>query len=83
MATVADLLPGDLVIREDMSAVFIVRTRHPIFPSLQLVIWKMPDYSDFEWSFDALSIRQEVGDVVEATGDERMKRLRRAMLGSS
>jgi hypothetical protein len=78
-----DLLPGDLVVLGGQSAVFITRTQHPIFPSLQLVIWKMPDGWDFEWSLDALSADQEVGVVIGSTGDERMERLRKAMLGSS
>jgi hypothetical protein len=34
-----------------------------------------------EWSFDALSRRQEVGDRTPGTSAERMKRLRDALLG--
>ena len=57
MATVASLIPGDLVRNGDMEAVFIARVPHPLYPGLQLVTWRLGD----GWSFDALDARQEVG----------------------
>jgi hypothetical protein len=61
----------------DRWAVFVARTEHPIWPHLQLVIWRMDDGS---WSHDALLARQDVGAVTDATPDERRHRLREAML---
>lgn len=79
MATVADLIPGDLVVLGGMSGVFISRGTHPIWPHLMLVTWWLPVAG--EWSHDALDYRQEVGDVASATGLERLGRLRSALLG--
>jgi hypothetical protein len=82
VATVAELEPGDLVTNGAMSAVFISRTVHPIWPDLNLVIWRLP-YDDpaVRWSFDALSSRQEVGDVTPSVFVDRQARLRDALLG--
>ena len=77
MATVAELVPGDLVTLCQDSAVFIGRGEHPVWPRLMLVIWRLGD----GWSLDALSARQEVGDVTPSTHDERQQRLRAALLG--
>lgn len=78
MSTVAELLPGDLVSNGGMSAVYITRTTHPIWPHLELVIWRMEDGS---WSHDALLARQDVGAVTDATTPERRVRLHRALVG--
>lgn len=75
---VRDLQPGDEVRNAGLSAVFVVATQHPIWPSLQLVVWRMPDGNG--WSHDALDARQEIGDVTPSTLEERMARLRKALL---
>jgi len=77
-ARVADLIPGDLVTQGNMSAVFIVTCRHPLWPTLQLVIWRL---DNDEWSHDALSILQEVGEIISSTKSEREARLRAALVG--
>lgn len=78
MSAVGDLSPGDLVTLSvtDLSAVFIARTEHPLWPHLQLVIWKMPDGS---WSHDALFAHQEIGTITPSAPEERTARLRRAL----
>lgn len=76
MAMVAELTAGDLVTNGGMSAVFIIRGPHPIWPGLALVIWRLDDGS---WSFDALDFHQDVGDVTLPAG--RQERLRAALLG--
>lgn len=79
MTTVEELMPGDRVVHAEDSAIFVARTTHPIWPHLQLVVWRMEDRS---WSHDALSAHQEIfGTVEQASADERMLRLRRALLG--
>lgn len=75
---VRDLQSGDEVRNAGMSAVFVVATQHPIWPSLQLVVWRMPDGNG--WSHDALDARQEIGDITPSTIEERMVRLRKALL---
>lgn len=78
MNRIDELTPGDLVRHIGMSATFIARTAHPIWPHLQLVIWRLEDGS---WSHDALDAGQEVG-IVEPTSDtDRQQRLRGALLG--
>lgn len=78
MATVADLVPGDLVRNAGMEAVYIEQAPHPLFPGLRLVIWRLGD----GWSFDALSSRQEVGEVWMASDfTARHARLRQVLLG--
>ena len=78
MAIVADLMPGDLVTLGPGSGVFVTSCRHPLYPMLQLVIWRLPDRS---WSLDALHYQQHVGDVAPASPAERVDRLRQAMTG--
>lgn len=75
---VCDLKPGDEVSNAGMSAVFVAATQHPIWPSLQLVVWRMPDGNG--WSHDALNTQQEIGTVTPSTPEERMVRLRKALL---
>jgi hypothetical protein len=81
-ARVEDLMPGERITLpgpfEGMSSTFVARTQHPLWPSLQLVIWKMDDGT---WSLDALDARQEIGDTAPSTEVERMNNLRTALLG--
>jgi hypothetical protein len=74
-----ELTPGDLVTNAGvgMFAVFIARTTHPIWPQLQLVIWRLDDGS---WSHDALDARQEVGEISPSNEADRSTRLRKALL---
>jgi hypothetical protein len=69
MSHVYELLPGDVVendwIGGPKRACFVAQTEHPVWPSLQLVIWRM---DDGRWSHDALDARQEVGEVVQRGG---------------
>lgn len=76
MTTVQNLVPGDLVENSGASALFVAQTEHPIWPSLQLVIWRMPDGS---WSHDALDARQDVGQIA-ADQVGNVERLRKALL---
>lgn len=76
---VCDLLPGDEVhLPPDASAVFIAQTQHPLWPQLQLVIWRLADGS---WSHDALDFHQQVGTRTPSSYADRMARLRTALLG--
>jgi hypothetical protein len=77
-ARVGDLLPGDLVTSGTESAVFVGSCRHPLWPLLRLVIWRLGDGG---WSHDALGMVQEVGEVSPATEAERTERLRAALIG--
>lgn len=77
MAKVSDLKPGDLVSSGDTTALYVTRCWHPLYPRLAMVIWRLGD----RWSFDALELRQEVGDVVSSTAGEREQRLRAVLLG--
>ena len=62
MSTVADLTPGDVVEQPDgATATFIVRTRHPLYPHLELVVWRLADGG---WSHDALHLMQHDKDVL-------------------
>lgn len=89
MTTVSELQPGDLVRLPTPAhigpseATFIASTVHPIWAHLQLVVWRMPEGSPIEWSHDALDARQDVGDAIPATPDERSDRLRAALTGGS
>jgi len=78
VAIVADLMPGDLVTLGPGSGVFVTSCRHPLYPMLQLVIWRLPDRS---WSLDALHMQQHVGDLSPASSAERVTRLRDALAG--
>jgi hypothetical protein len=78
LTAVAELIPGDLVTQAGTSAIFIARSTHPLWPNLQLVVWRLDDGS---WSHDALDARQDVGDVEPAGDESRTARLRAALLG--
>lgn len=78
MTRVLQLTPGDEVGAFGRSGTFIARCPHPLFPGLQLVVWKMDDGS---WSHDALRVEQDVGEAAPTTEASRELRLRRALLG--
>jgi hypothetical protein len=80
---VAELIPGQRVTLTGLfggrAATFVARTEHPIWPSLQLVIWWLHDGA---WSHDALHAQQDLGvDPEPSTADERLTNLRIAILG--
>lgn len=79
MTTISELLPGDVVAIDTASATFIAHTQHPLWPHLQLVVWRMADDT---WSHDALDIRQDVGQVQPADIFSRKAQLQRALLGA-
>ena len=59
--------------------VFVARVEsHPLWPGLCMVIWKLADGS---WSHDALDPRQDVGEPKPSTAEQRVERLRYALLG--
>lgn len=80
MTTVAELIPGDVVDNGLDSATFVARTQHPLWPSLQLVVWRMADGS---WSHDALHTSQDVGQARSADVFARQAALRWALLGGA
>ncbi len=79
MTYVHELRPGDLVDLTLRSATFVAQTAHPLYPGLQLVVWRLDDGS---WSHDALSPQQYVGEARATTLAEAHERLRAALLGS-
>ncbi|MGH9151338.1 MAG: hypothetical protein ACRD03_02805 [Acidimicrobiales bacterium] len=85
--TVADLQPGDRLTMlspftpgGEQSSTFVQRCQHPIWTSLQLVIWRMDDGT---WLHDALDARQGLPGTIDRAYDdaERTARLRAAVLG--
>ena len=82
MSRVEELRPGDLVTNGGMSAVFIARCQHPLWPHLALVIWRLIGGPE-EWSHDALDLRQDVGEVQPGDQAERERRLRESLLHRS
>lgn len=78
MATVSDLVPGDIVASGPGRAIFVQRAPHPLYPGLVLVVWRMADGS---WSHDALSACQHVGDTLPSTYAMRRSALRAALNG--
>ncbi len=86
MATVAELAAGDLVSQGGTSAVFVSCGVHPVWPALMLVIWRLgwdAEAGGTAWSFDALDLHQEVGDVAPSTSRDRQARLLAALLGNA
>lgn len=79
---VEDLKPGMLVRQAGREAVFIAQSQHPLWPTLQLVIWRLLDDGlPGEWSFDALRAIQEVGEADPEESDaQRRSRLHRVLL---
>jgi hypothetical protein len=87
LSRVCDLIPGQRVTGFGQSAIFVARTDHPLYPGLQLVIWRMegggwPD-TEAGWSLDPLDARQEVGEAQASTAEERTANLRAAILGEA
>lgn len=76
MSYVWNLAPGDVV----QGHTFVQRAPHPLYSSLQLVIWRLADGS---WSHDALDQLQYVGEAEPATVEQRKQRLRDALLGAA
>jgi hypothetical protein len=76
---VMDLQPGQRIHVGGMSAIFVARTRHPIWPTMQLVVWKMDDGT---WSHDALSMTQDVGQPDPWTVESLLGNLKEALLGN-
>lgn len=79
-ARVRNLLPGDRVTLGDQTAVFACRMPHPIWPTMQLVVWRL---ADGEWSLDALGEDQEVGAVAASSRAQRQARLLSVFTGAS
>lgn len=74
---VIDLRPGDVVTEGNSKATIImIAERHPIYPSMCLVIWRLDNGTV---SFDALSPLQELGELVPVTADERNSNLLEAL----
>ena len=80
MATVRDLLPGDLVTSGAARAVFIASCPHPVWHRWLLVIWRMDDGSI---GLDVLRPGDEVGDVQPIEPAARAERLGEALHASS
>jgi hypothetical protein len=84
MTLVVNLQPGDVVSvfgpDGPIAATYVAQTRHPLWPRLQLVVWRMADGG---WSHEALSPAQDVGDVQPSTVAHRTQRLRAALFGAS
>lgn len=75
--TVSSLFPGEVVHMMGRQAVYIEQAPHPIYAGLRLVLWKL---DTGEWSHDALDPRQEVGETLPSTPEERRVALRWALL---
>jgi len=81
MATVRELLPGDLVTAPDgAAAVFLTACPHPVYHHLLLVIWRM---GDGNVRLDALHPGDEVGDIEPIESAARANRLDDALHASS
>lgn len=82
MTRVEQLVPGMKVIMPSGDqATFVAQTTHPLWPHLQLVVWRMPEnWAPDVWSHDALDARQDVGAVVPCSSIERATNLRHALL---
>ena len=78
MTRVMDLVPGDLVLLAGRSAVFVAKTNHPLYSTLDLVIWRVDDGS---WSHDALLPHQYIGEATASDLQTRIGRLRDAFHG--
>jgi hypothetical protein len=75
---VEELVPGMKVDLAGNQATFVARATHPLWPSLQLVVWRM---RDGDWFHDALDLWQDVGTTAPSTASERETNLREALLG--
>jgi len=75
---VCDLKPGDVIENIGIRATFITHTAHPLYMALRLVVWRL---DTDEYSFDALSLGEEVGKRMEMTFRERISGLQAALKG--
>lgn len=76
---VCDLVPGDrFQDAAGTAAIFVARTRHPLYSSLQLVIWWME--ADRRYMLDALDLRQHLGMSLVSSIHDRHANLRKAIL---
>ncbi len=71
---VIDLVPGSIF----DGHTFVAQTVHPLWPNLQLVIWRLRDGT---WSHDALSPGQEIIGLDLKRSQNKTINLRRALLG--
>lgn len=78
MATVQELLPGDLVNRRGENSVFIASGLHPGLDPLLMVIWKA---DDGEWALGVMSPDDEAGDVHPSSSGLRWERIMEAFRG--
>jgi hypothetical protein len=80
---VRDLRPGMVytpLIPEMSSLIFITQSRHPLWPGLQLVVWRDADTDKV--AFDALDGSLVLdGVIAEHDGETRLAWLRRGVLG--
>lgn len=75
---VVHLLPGMRIkdpTQYDIAHTFVAQCPHPLYPSLQLVIWRLHDGT---WSHDALSPNQDVGEPMPFAGNDLELSLRKA-----
>jgi hypothetical protein len=71
---IRDLRPGDAI----GEAIFIAATPHPIWPSLELVVWKR---FDGQIILDALRPDQELGHLITPLDENtRLERLYRILV---
>lgn len=76
MATVRDLLPGDLVTTGTGQAVFMSSCPHPVYEGKLLVVWRTGDGGT---RLDTLRPGDEVGDVQPTEPAARAARLSEAL----
>ena len=80
---VRELRPGMVYappVPEMMSMIFIARAQHPLWPGLNLVVWRDVDRDDL--ILDALDPNMVLeGKIYEADGETRLAWLRRGVLG--
>jgi hypothetical protein len=80
MATVKDLLPGDLVISTPARPVFITSCPHPVFHHLVLVIWRL---GDGRLRLDTMRPDDPVGAVEPIEPAARAERLADALVNDA
>ena len=80
MATVKDLLPGDLVTIGGRRAVFITWCLHPVWEHMRLVIWRLDDDSI---RLATMRSGDEVGTVQPIELAARAARLNEALHATS
>jgi len=76
VATIADLIPGDLVVNPHRSAVFVAQAHHPLKPELALVVWHIGE----RWQVEGLGPSVNVGDINPSSDADREMRIRNALL---